>query len=116
MLDPHLNPNGVCHGGLLATFCDAMMSTACAYVGGDATPVLPTVSLSLDYLEPTPAGAWVEIRTELLRRGRRLAFAQALLTVDGRPTLRANGVFSTPTPKPGAPDLMQALRGLLTGA
>ncbi len=116
VLDQHLNPNGVCHGGMLATFCDVLMSTACAYLGQDRTPVLPTVSLSLDYLEPTPAGAWVELRTELLRRGRSMAFAQALLTVDGRPTVRANGVFSVPAPRPDAPDLMQALRQLLTAA
>ena len=116
MLDKHVNPNGFCHGGMLATFCDVMMSTACAYLGGDATPVLPTVSLSLDYLEPTPGAAWVELRTEVLRRGRSLAFAQGLLTVDGRPTVRANGVFSVPAPRPDAPDLMQGLKQLLKGS
>ena len=101
---------------MLATFCDVLMSTACAYLGQDRTPVLPTVSLSIDYLQPTPADAWVEIRTDLLRRGRTLAFAQALLTADGQPCVRANGVFSVPPPKPDAPDLMRALKALLTGA
>ena len=114
VLQKHVNPNGVCHGGMLATFCDVMMATACAYVGGDATPVLPTVSLSLDYLEPTPGGAWMELRTELLRRGRSMAFAQGLLTVDGRPTVRANGVFSIPAHRPDGPDMMAALKQLLT--
>ena len=116
VLDKHLNPNGVCHGGLLATFCDVMMSTACAYSGGDETAVLPTISLALDYLEPTPSGAWVEMRTEVLRRGRRMAFAQAVLTADGRATVRANGVFSIPASKPEGPNWMAMLRQVLTAA
>ena len=116
VLDKHLNPGGVCHGGLLATFCDVMMSTACAYAGGDATPVLPTISLSLDYLQPTPAGAWVEMRTDVLRRGRRIAFAQAVLTVEERATVRANGVFSLPAAGPEGPNWMAMLRQLLTSA
>ncbi len=116
VLDKHLNPNGVCHGGMLATFCDVLMSTSCAYLAADETPILPTVSLSLDYLQPTPAGAWVEIRTDLLRRGRRLAFAQALVTVEGCPTVRANGVFSVPATKPDGPNWMAMLKRLLGAA
>ena len=116
VLEKHLNPNRTCHGGLLATFCDVMMSTTCAHLGGDRSPVLPTVSLSLDYLRPTPAGAWVVLRTELLRRTSRTVFARGLVTADGEPTVSANAVFSVPKPDPDAPDLMAGFKRMLGSA
>ena len=115
VLAKHLNPIGVCHGGMLATFCDVLMPMSAAYQEGMDNGLLPTVSLSLDYLAPTPGGAWVEGRTQVLRRGKRLVFAQLLLTADGAVTVRANGVFSVPS----SPNVLQAntrLRQLLTGA
>ncbi len=113
VLQKHLNPRGICHGGMLATFCDVMMPTSAAYQSNGDTGLLPTVSLSLDYLEPTPAGAWVEIRTDLLRAGKRLVFAQALLSVEGRTSVRANGVFSVPSVQVGGEGMVTALRRLL---
>jgi uncharacterized protein (TIGR00369 family) len=115
VLRNHLNPLGMCHGGLLATFCDVLMPVAIAYQEEMETGMLPTVSLSLDYLAPTPAGAWVEGRPELLRRGRRLVFIQLVLFADGRATVRANGVFSVPSE--GGPALpRRQLKAYLTAA
>ena len=99
---------------MLATFLDVMLPTSAAYQGGGETGLMPTVSLSLDYLEPTPAGAWVELRTDLLRMGRRLCFAQGVATANGRPCVRANGVFSVPASSPpGTRTLVQMLKQLL---
>ena len=97
VLPKHLNPIGVCHGGMLATFCDVMMPMSLGYQERMDTGLLPTVSLSLDYLAPTPGGAWAEARVELLRRGKRLAFAEVRVVADGVLTVRANGVFSVPS-------------------
>ena len=112
---PHMaNPNGVCHGGMLATFCDVHMSVATVYLHAELAPrLLPTVSLSLDYLQPIPLGAWVEGRAQLLRAGRRLAFIQDLLTVDGVPAVRASGTFSVPSADTGGDEMRRRLRGLL---
>ena len=115
VLAKHLNPIGVCHGGMLATFCDVLMPMSAAYQEELETGLLPTISLSLDYLAPTPGGAWVEGRTQVLRRGKRLVFAQLLLTADGTATVRANGVFSVPS-SPNALQTSTLLRQLLTGA
>jgi uncharacterized protein (TIGR00369 family) len=113
VLKKHLNPIGLCHGGMLATFCDVLMPMSVAYNESMDTGLLPTVSLSLDYLAPTPGGAWVEGRAELLRRGRRIVFAQLLLLADGQPTVRANGVFSVPS-NPGPVATSRLLREYLT--
>jgi len=56
---------------------------------------LATVSLSLDYLGPAPEGCWLEIRCEVTRLGRGLAFVEGSMTADGeRRVARASAVFS----------------------
>jgi uncharacterized protein (TIGR00369 family) len=108
----HTNPNGVCHGGLLATVCDVHMAIGTVYQHGLKPPLLPTISLSLDYLEPIPLGAWVEGRAQLLRAGRRIAFVQEVLTVEGRPVTRASGSFAIPDVE-GGDALRASLRALM---
>jgi uncharacterized protein (TIGR00369 family) len=115
VLKKHLNPIGLCHGGMLATFCDVLMPMAVSYETEMDTGLLPTISLSLDYLAPTPGGAWVEGRTELLRKGSRIVFAQLILTADGKPTVRANGVYSVPAASNTLSGSNRLLRQLLTG-
>jgi uncharacterized protein (TIGR00369 family) len=113
VMSHHANPNGVCHGGMLATFCDVHMSVAAVYQHGLAPRLLPTVSLALDFLQPIPLGAWVEGRAQLLRAGRRLAFIQDLLTVDGVPAVRASGAFSVPSADTGGEAMRQRIDQLL---
>ena len=115
MLPHHLNPNGTCHGGMLASFCDVLLPLSTLYQLEALRLMMPTISLSLDYLEPTRAGAWVESRVEVLRVGRRMAFIQGLLTVAGRTTVRANGTFSVRPPEANGVALGDGLRRLLSG-
>lgn len=90
----HTNPAGICHGGMMASFCD-MLLPVCAHhlAPALARRFLPTVSLQVDYLAPTPLGAWVQGEAEVLRVTRTLAFLQGLVTADGAPVARASGVF-----------------------
>ena len=89
----HCNPLGICHGGMLATFTDMQLPFASRAQAGLTLNFLPTVSLSVDYLAPAPLGAWVEGRTEVLRRTKRLVFSQMVATADGEICVRANGIF-----------------------
>jgi uncharacterized protein (TIGR00369 family) len=90
----HTNPAGICHGGMMASFCD-MLLPICAHHQSEAVAnrFLPTVSLQLDYLAPSPEGAWVQGEAEVLRATRSLVFVQGLVTADGEPVARASGVF-----------------------
>lgn len=54
---------------------------------------LLTVNMAIDYLGPAPLGAWVEGRGQVLKRTGRMVFMQGLLTIDGDPITRGNGVF-----------------------
>ena len=89
----HTNPMGICHGGMMATFCDMLLPMAAHRHGAVGRRFLPTISLQIDYLAPTPLGAWVQGEGQVLRTTRSLVFAQGLVQADGTPVARVSGVF-----------------------
>jgi uncharacterized protein (TIGR00369 family) len=90
----HTNTMGICHGGMMATFCDMLLPiTAFRRSETLHARFLPTVSLQIDYLAPAPLGAWVQGEAHVLRTTRSLLFAQGLVTVDGEAIARVSGVF-----------------------
>ncbi|MBA2933777.1 PaaI family thioesterase [Sphingomonas sp. CGMCC 1.13654] len=95
----HCNPMGICHGGWLATVADLVLPLS-VRLGGLEEQYLLTVHLGIDYLAPVPLGAWVEGRARVLRRTKRMIFADGILDVDGEPVLRASGVFRLGPPAP----------------
>jgi uncharacterized protein (TIGR00369 family) len=99
----HCNPAGICHGGMLATFCDLHLGVAAEFQHPLGTFILPTISLSLDYLAPTPKGAWVEARAEISKVTRGMVFVGETVTADGEPVVRAHGIFKIPAPQTGTP-------------
>lgn len=89
----HANPGQQCHGGMLATFADVLISTAAQYQADIPRHFLPTISLQLDFLAGAPVGSWVEGRADILKVTRNLVFSQGLVLADGMPVVRASGVF-----------------------
>ena len=83
----HCNLMGICHGGMIATFCDMLLPIAAHALCDELAPrFLPTVSLQVDYLAPSKLGAWVQGEAQLLRRTRSLVFMQG--RVEDRPAFR----------------------------
>ena len=90
----HTNGMGVCHGGMMATFCDMLLPlTTRSLVPGIGNVFLPTISIQVDYLAPAPLGAWVQGSAQVLHSTKSLAFAQGLVTADGKLVARTSGVF-----------------------
>jgi uncharacterized protein (TIGR00369 family) len=90
----HCNPMGVCHGGMLASFCDMLLPLSAHRTSAEVgRRFLPTVSLQLDYMTPVPLGAWVEGECEVLKVTRTMVFAQGLVRADGVAAVRCSGVF-----------------------
>lgn len=90
----HTNPMGICHGGMMATFCDMLLPMATHRQAPEVgLRFLPTISLQLDYLAGSPLGAWVQGEAQVLRTTRSLVFAQGLVQADGTPVARVSGVF-----------------------
>jgi len=63
----HANPGNNCHGGMLATFVDILLSTAAQYQTDIPRQFLPTVSLQMDFMSGAPLGSWVEGRADILK-------------------------------------------------
>ncbi|MEN9630323.1 MAG: hypothetical protein RJA10_3551 [Pseudomonadota bacterium] len=89
----HANPMGILHGGMMATFCDMLLPMSALWLGAVGKRFLPTISLQIDYLGPSPVGAWVQGEGQVLRTTRTLVFAQGLVQADGAPVARVSGVF-----------------------
>ena len=94
----HSNPLGICHGGMLATLCDMLVPLANIYRPDGVRQFLPTISLHIDYMGPSRVGAWVQGEAEVLKTTRNMLFGQGLVTADGEPALRFNGVFKLGPP------------------
>lgn len=89
--EEHVNARRVCHGGLISIFSD---------VQGYVLPELPrrsasapTISVSVDFLAPSPLGAWIEGIPETVKMTRNLLFYQSIVTADGEPVARCNGIY-----------------------
>ena len=96
----HCNSMGVCHGGMVATLCDAVLGFTIAEACG--TRQMLTVSLNTDFVGPVLKGCWFEGWGEVLRIGGALSFARAELYADGKVVARTSGIFKLVKPKAGA--------------
>ena len=99
----HVNPGGQCHGGMLSTFADILISTAAQYQADIPRQFLPTIGLQVDFLAPAPLASWVEGEAEILKVTRKLVFSQGLVRADGQTVLRASGTFRRGPLLPDAP-------------
>jgi acyl-coenzyme A thioesterase 13 len=88
----HANRIGQCHGAVLAALADVHLLRMIALTH---TPrlTLVTTHLGLDYLSAAPLGAWLEASGRIDRMGRTLCHSSGIITADGKPVLRATGVF-----------------------
>ena len=95
----HTNPMGICHGGMLASFCDMLLPISAHRVNREVgLRFLPTINLQIDYLASAKLGDWVEGRAEVLKVTRSLVFAQGLATANGVPCTRVSGIFKLGQP------------------
>ena len=88
----HANLRGSVHGGVLAAIADMALGYSLAFAE-DPPMGLVTANLSIDYAGSAKIGDWMETRTDVQRRGGRLAFANCYIYVGEQRIVRASGVF-----------------------
>lgn len=88
----HANSRGLVHGGLLTALADNAMGLSCAQVNSD-TSALVTVNLAIDFVAAAHLGDWVEVRPTVIKAGRRLSFASAVIMAGDKVCARANATF-----------------------
>jgi uncharacterized protein (TIGR00369 family) len=89
----HTNPMRICHGGMMASFCDMLLPLVAHRHPEIGLRFVPTINLQLDYLATAGLGAWVQGEGQVLRTTRTLFFAQGLVHADGKPVARVSGIF-----------------------
>lgn len=90
----HCNPMGICHGGMIATFCDMLLPISAHYLSNELERrFLPTINLQVDYLAASKLGAWVQGEAQLLRATRSMVFMQGVVSADGEAVARVSGIF-----------------------
>ena len=98
----HCNPMGICHGGMMASFCDMLLPISIHRKSPEVSMrFLPTINLQIDYLAPAPLGSWVQGEAQVLRVTRSMVFAQGLVTADSVPAARVSGIFKIGPPFAG---------------
>ena len=90
--DAHTNSRGFAHGGLVSALADNAMGLSCGLELEGAKGLL-TVNLALDFLAVARVGQWLQVEPTVVKRGRSLCFASALVTADGKPCARASATF-----------------------
>lgn len=95
----HTNSMDICHGGMMASFCDMLLPVAVHHQSAEiGRRFLPTISLQIDYLAPAPLGAWVQGEADVLRVTRSMVFTQGLVQADGTPVARASAILKIGPP------------------
>ncbi len=92
LLDVHCNSRGLVHGGVVAALADNAMGLSCGVSMGSAQGLV-TVSLTVDYVGAAKVGQWLQIEPRVLRTGKSMGFADALVTADGAVVARASATF-----------------------
>jgi len=85
----HEGPPEMLHGGFGAAILDALLGVLVMVA---ETPAV-TVELTTTYLAPTPLDRTVLAHGTIVERRGRTIVAEGAITVDGRDTVRARGVF-----------------------
>ena len=96
----HTNTRGVAHGGMLMTLADSALGIVLRMSQPNPSPMV-TVSLTADFADAARVGDWVEVRVDVQKIGKRLAFANCQLWVGEKRILRASGIFARVAPTQG---------------
>lgn len=92
VLDKNANARGTAHGGFLSSLADISLGYAAA-TESDPPQKLVTTSMTLDYAGGVSVGDWVESKVDVQKVGKRVAFANCYLSVNGTRIVRASAVF-----------------------
>ncbi|NCP17775.1 MAG: PaaI family thioesterase [Erythrobacter sp.] len=87
----HMNGAGFMHGGCLMTFADSAIFTIARKAMDGSHGV--TLTLTGDFLDPVRVGQLVEATGEVVRAGGKTIFIAGIVTADGQPVLRFDGII-----------------------
>lgn len=99
VLPKHCNAYPMAHGGMTAAFADILTSHA-VYTSQTPRGEVLTISLTTDFLNVAPLGAWVEGRARLVSVGTSIGFATCEIFADDKLIMQASGKFKIRPKRP----------------
>lgn len=97
IVEKHTNSRGFAHGGLLTTLCDIALGYSTGFAGefeGKPPIGYVTIHMDIDFAGAAKIGDWLEARADIQKRGSRMAFANAYVSVSSERIVRASAVFA----------------------
>jgi uncharacterized protein (TIGR00369 family) len=91
----HLNPQGVCHGGVLMSFADLAMAGNVGHEIADMMGIF-TINMNVDFLTPGRLGQWLEMHLHHLHTTRTMASISGLINGPDGVVARVNAIFRLP--------------------
>ena len=88
----HLNPVGICHGGMLMTLADMQLGVG-SLAETKAWEFLPTVNMTCDFVQASPEGAFIYGVTDIIRVTKNLLFSSCILWHGEEPVFRGSGIM-----------------------
>jgi uncharacterized protein (TIGR00369 family) len=100
----HCNGFSVVHGGFISTMADIWLGYNVAHHLPKETR-FATANLSVDFLHPVKAGAWLESAIDRIKLGSYLCHASGAILSDGRPVAAMRAVFAILSGPLNLPDM-----------
>lgn len=88
----HLNPAGICHGGMLMTLADMLLGLG-SLAQTKQWEFVPTVNMTCDFVKAVPLGAWIYGKTTIVRQTRNMLFSSCLIMHGEDIVMRASGIM-----------------------
>ena len=95
VVEKHVNPVGICHGGMLMAVADMAIGFI-ALKASKRMAFPPSINNTFDFLAPAKLGDWLETRIPFVKATGSMAFADGLMSVGDTPVLRFNGICKLP--------------------
>ncbi len=96
VLEHHLNPGGICHGGLMMTVVDMAIGFSVCW-NCRLLSFAPSINNNFDFIRAGHLGDWMQTETELIQKTKRMGFARGLLKGPNGPVMRYNGILKIPS-------------------
>ena len=91
----HLNPQGVCHGGMLMSFADLAMAGNVGHHTGEMMGIF-TINMSVDFLSPGRLGDWLEMHIHHIHTTRTMVSISGVINGSNGVVARANAIYRLP--------------------
>ncbi|MGB4862296.1 MAG: PaaI family thioesterase [Tepidiformaceae bacterium] len=93
LTEDHMNPHGVCHGGVLYSLADTGMGAA-VYSRLAENESCATIEVKMVYMASVRAGALIDCESRLIHKGKRIAVLESEVKSGERLVAKALGTFA----------------------